>query len=120
MKGAVQRGFWRRLGLLTLCAGLLFACLLLRTPCIFRAVTGIPCLGCGLTRAWLAAFRLDFVMAFSYHPMFWGVPVAAVLYLLVGEKTPNWCRCVYVLLGTAFVVCYVIRLVAHFTGQSVV
>lgn len=52
---------------------------LLDIGCIFRLITGIPCPGCGMTRAWLAALRLDFAAAFAYHPLFWVVPIAFVL-----------------------------------------
>lgn len=65
------------------CTGALFvawlALYLLDIGCICRLVTGIPCPGCGMTRAWLAALRLDFAAAFAYHPLFWVVPIAFVL-----------------------------------------
>jgi hypothetical protein len=38
--------------------------------CPFRLLTGIPCPGCGMTRAFLSAFQLDFRSAFLYHPLF--------------------------------------------------
>lgn len=38
--------------------------------CPFRHFTGIPCPGCGLTRAWWSALHLDFSTAFAYHPLF--------------------------------------------------
>ncbi len=38
--------------------------------CPIRAVTGIPCPGCGITRALLAAMRLQWRSAFSLHPLF--------------------------------------------------
>ena len=69
---------------------------LLDIGCIFRLVTGIPCPGCGMTRAWLAALRLDFAAAFAYHPLFWVVPIAFVLAFVreeVGiEQTKAWYR----------------------------
>ena len=65
------------------CTGALFvawlALYLLDIGCIFRMMTGAPCPGCGMTRAWLAALRLDFAAAFAYHPLFWVVPIAFVL-----------------------------------------
>lgn len=65
------------------CIGALFvawlALYLLDIGCVFRLMTGIPCPGCGMTRAWLAALRLDFTAAFAYHPLFWVVPIAFVL-----------------------------------------
>ena len=51
------------------CIGALFvawlALYLLDIGCVFRLMTGIPCPGCGMTRAWLAALRLDFSAAFA-------------------------------------------------------
>ena len=71
------------------CIGALFvawlALYLLDIGCIFRFMTGIPCPGCGMTRAWLAALRLDFAVAFAYHPLFWVVPIAFVLAFVCEE-----------------------------------
>ena len=36
--------------------------------CVFRFATGVPCPGCGMTRAYLA-----------FHPLFWMVPIAGLL-----------------------------------------
>lgn len=58
---------------------------LLDIGCVFRLMTGIPCPGCGMTRAWLAALRLDFAAAFAYHPLFWMVPIVFVLALAHDE-----------------------------------
>ena len=49
--------------------------------CPIKYVTGISCAGCGMSRAWLSVLRLDFRQAFYYHPLFWMVPAAAVVYL---------------------------------------
>ena len=42
---------------------------------------GVPCPGCGLTRACLAALRLDFSAAFGFHPLFWLI-LPALFYLI--------------------------------------
>lgn len=47
--------------------------------CVVRQVTGLACPGCGMTRAWLAALRLDLAAAVAYHPLFWVVPLAVAL-----------------------------------------
>lgn len=60
---------------LALAAGLV---LVLDTGCLFRRLTGVPCPGCGMTRAFLAAFRLDFPEAFRMHPL-WPLPVPVFL-----------------------------------------
>lgn len=57
----------------------------LRLPCIYRALFDVSCPGCGMTRAWMAALRLDFGAAFGYHWMFWSVPVGYVYFLLDGR-----------------------------------
>lgn len=50
---------------------------LTRLPlCVFRFWTGIPCPGCGMTRALVAAFQGQWRLSFSYHPL--GIPLLAV------------------------------------------
>lgn len=51
-------------------------------PCIFQLLFSIPCPGCGMTHAVLAAIRLDFISAFQYHPMFWSLPLLYLYFLL--------------------------------------
>ncbi|MBQ9735377.1 MAG: DUF2752 domain-containing protein [Clostridia bacterium] len=38
-------------------------------PCLFQALTGLHCFGCGSGRALLALLRLDFYAAFRFHPL---------------------------------------------------
>lgn len=46
--------------------------------CPVRFLTGVSCPGCGMTRAWLEALRLDLPAAVAYHPLFWLFPLAVV------------------------------------------
>lgn len=55
----------------------------IRTTCNLRRVTGIPCPGCGGTRAVKAAFRLDPVGALRHNPFVSSVLLVAVVVLLV-------------------------------------
>lgn len=61
--------------------------------CPAKLFFGIPCPGCGLTRAHLAALQLDFRAAFSYHPLF-PAALPALLYLIhrkiLSVRLPNW------------------------------
>jgi len=50
--------------------------------CPFRALTGLPCPGCGLTRSWVYAAHGWWEQSFSSHP-FGMLLVAAVLVLAV-------------------------------------
>lgn len=45
--------------------------------CLFKAITGIPCPGCGMTRAFLELAKGDFVTAFQLNPL--SIPFFLVL-----------------------------------------
>ncbi|MEN6420524.1 MAG: DUF2752 domain-containing protein, partial [Smithella sp.] len=51
---------------------IVFYCILhmLGIGCPIKFVTGIPCAGCGMSRALYCALKLDFHKAFHYHPLF--------------------------------------------------
>lgn len=111
----------RFLWMLLVCGVLLFW-VAMGWPCTFRSVTGIPCPGCGLSRAWLAALRLDFTAAFAYHPMFWAIPMLAVYALFDGRIfRRRWLNngILAILLG-GIAVCYVIRIVGFLSGELAV
>lgn len=80
--------------------------------CPIRNTTGIPCPGCGMSRAWTAALRLDFASAFSWHPMFWSA--AAAFWLFWKDFRPfrrpwlNWTVNLGLVLG--LMVCYGCRM----------
>lgn len=102
------------------CIGVLFiawlALYLLDIGCVFRLMTGIPCPGCGMTRAWLAALRLDFAAAFAYHPLFWVVPIAFVLAFVREEvassKLKRGIDIVVIVLCVLVVAVWIVRLVS--------
>ena len=89
------------------------------TPCLIREHLGVICPTCGMSRAWLAAFRLDFLSAFRYHPMFWSIPVLALVYLFGGkpfgsEKLGKW---LYVTVLAGLLICYIVRLSMYLSGN---
>ena len=98
-------------GLLAVAMVVGFYCVLflLGITCPIKFVTGVSCMGCGMTRAWLSVFRLDLHSAVAFHPLFWTVPVAAAAF---------WLRRRYKRLGNgilaviiaAFLVVYVVRM----------
>ncbi|MCR4843026.1 MAG: DUF2752 domain-containing protein [Eubacterium sp.] len=86
--------------------------------CPIKYVTGVSCLGCGMTRAWLAVLRLDFSAAFYYHPLFWLVPIGVVWFVYrrrIPKKVYNAGVFTFCAL---FVIVYVVRLF-HSDGQVV-
>lgn len=42
--------------------------------CVFLYFLGIPCPGCGMTRALRALLRLDFAAAFAWNPLIYAMP----------------------------------------------
>ena len=48
--------------------------------CVFMRLTGLPCLGCGGTRCARSLVHLDFGQAFLFHPGFFLVVLAAILW----------------------------------------
>ena len=98
---------------------LLIAWVALALPCPIRFLTGIPCPGCGMSRAWLAVLQLDIAAAFSYHPMFWVLPVLA-LFILYDCAVFRRMRTNYLILGLLLLgvlVCYALRLPGFLDGS---
>lgn len=78
--------------------------------CPIRYVTGIPCPGCGLSRAYIALLHLNIREAFSYHPMFWAIPVLFLACLRYERTRGAWAMALIILLGLGFIVLYVYRI----------
>lgn len=80
--------------------------------CIFISVFGIPCPGCGMTRAVLSALSWDLPSAFQLHPMFWSVPILYLYFLtdgkLIKNKTIN--KTLFVIIAAGFAVTWIIKL----------
>ena len=85
--------------------------------CPFKAVTGIPCPGCGMTRAVLSACKGDFRGAFYYHPL-WIVAVPLVLVEVLnamgGIKIPAKANnMILIIAGILLLAVYIIRLATN-------
>lgn len=76
------------------------------TNCPIKALLGVPCPGCGMTRAVLALLRLDFAGAASMHPLVFLLP--AVLLLLLFWKRGR--RGVLIVSAALLLVTFVVRL----------
>ncbi|OGV37864.1 MAG: hypothetical protein A2X48_08235 [Lentisphaerae bacterium GWF2_49_21] len=91
------------------------------TPCLWKNITGIPCPGCGMTRACTAVFHLDLQSAFQHHPLFLIIPFLAYLFLFPGSWLGRrlvannlfWC-----IIGGLFIGAYVIRMIVLFPDHS--
>ena len=94
--------------LIATAAILLYAavCYFAKISCIILNITGIPCLGCGMTRALLCAVQLRFADAFGYHLMFWSVPLLYLCFLFDGKlfKRNTWNILFYSIILLGFLV----------------
>ena len=95
-----------KLGFCLLYAAAVALWMLLDWECFWIAAFGIPCPGCGMTRAFFAALRLDFREAFRLHPMFWAMPLLGVhLFLDGGLFRRRWANvCFLCALAAGFLV----------------
>lgn len=57
-------------------------------PCFFHALTGLPCPGCGMTRAVSALLQGDWHRAMRYHPLSPAYVVFGTLLTLSAVSTP--------------------------------
>lgn len=84
---------------------------LLDTTCLIKSAVGICCPGCGMSRALLAAFRLDFLSAVALHPLFWTVPLIILYILFDGELLGKIAdRIILSVLLSGFVCVWILRL----------
>ena len=85
MRGRVRAGICALIVLGALFAGAYLSASILGWGCPLQHFTGVPCPGCGMSRAVFALLRLDFAAAFRYHPMIFVLP-PVLLYALFGKK----------------------------------
>ena len=79
--------------------------------CLIRALFHFECPFCGMTRAHLAAMRLDFAAAFGYHPLFFlGLPYLFLLThdMLFKGRLQRPYEITVILLSAAFIINYII------------
>ncbi len=85
----------------------LFGFLTGRSICLFYNVTGVPCPGCGMTRAFLHLLKGDILHAFQYHPLF---PLVIFIPFIFNSGKDR-----YVYIGASLmVIVWIIRLRLYF------
>jgi hypothetical protein len=93
--------------------------LLTDSLCLFQALFGIPCPGCGSTRAAIELFHGHFSEAFAYHPL---IPLSlAILPYAVFRGAFRWRRPVHnaekivvMCILSTYIIVYIIRMVLLF------
>lgn len=86
--------------------------------CPIKFATGISCLGCGMTRAWVSVLKLDFAAAFYYHPLFMIPPIAIIVYFVKSKINIKIYKIIMLTMVIAFITIYMYRLI--FTDGDIV
>lgn len=81
------------------------------TGCPILYFTGVSCPGCGMTRAWIAMLHLDFIRAFTCHPLFLFAPVIALVFLFEDQIDFQKYRWAVMLTAVLFFLVYFVRLI---------
>ncbi len=77
-------------------------------PCFFRYFFDLYCPGCGMTRAILSVFKLDFLSALYYNPLVFAIPyIAAYIVFNFKGKAHKY---ILMAIGILFILNWVIRL----------
>lgn len=79
--------------------------------CPIKFLTGISCAGCGMSRAWMAVFHLDFARAFYFHPLFFTPPVILLVILLKKRIKPAFYKGFIFTMIALYVIVYLYRMI---------
>lgn len=89
--------------------------------CIIRTLIGIPCPGCGMTRAWIEAINLNFYEAFKFHPLFLLAPILIILIIIRGgesiDKYTKYIDISIVIIVVLFLGVYAFRMYMYFPND---
>ena len=106
---------------LLIAAYTVFANFFLGSVCLLKSTTGLPCPGCGGTRAFLALVKGDLVSSLKYNPLLIPAALIFVLYAvawLTNQRTPRYAEQMVKWLGAALIVIYAIRMVLLFPREQ--
>ena len=79
--------------------------------CPIKNMFGIPCAGCGMTRAIISALQLDFVSALQFHPLFFLAPLVITYFLFDGHVFAKCLdRIIIALIAIMFGIVWILRL----------
>lgn len=113
-----------RLPVSTILIWVIVASFMTESTCIYRATLGIPCPGCGMTRAFTSLLSGHYRESFAMNPL-WPLVLAVVglmLYIKLAGKTLGFKQWLLTKKGTQVLIClvfliilvYIIRMILLF------
>ena len=92
------------------------------TICPVVLLTGIPCPGCGMTRALMCVLRLDFAGAWEMHPFIYPIIFLAILFFYNRYFRENKGMKVWfvmmIMIAVGMIIFYVWRMCKYFPGDA--
>ncbi|MEG1287531.1 MAG: DUF2752 domain-containing protein [Clostridium sp.] len=86
-----------------------------------KTFIGVPCPGCGMTRAWIEAISGNFSEAFRFHPLFLAAPILIVLIMIrIKEVNSKYSKVIdisIVVIIVLFILVYIFRMVKYFPNE---
>jgi hypothetical protein len=82
--------------------------------CPFKALTGIPCPGCGMTRALISMTKGDFHAAFRYNPFSFFLLFMIVISVVPGKQAEKLPSIMPVVMNYVFIIILIAVLVFWF------
>ena len=95
--------------------------LFLGTSCIFASTTGLPCPGCGWTRAFFALLEGNIMESLRLYPLLIPCIVFICLYAvlwLACDKMPRFMEIILIILTVALLGVYAVRMLLMFPHNS--
>ena len=106
--------------LLIMVGYMVFAWRFLGTSCLLASTTGLPCPGCGITRATLALLRGDFAESLRFFPMLIPSFAFVIVYAaawLTHEKLPRRMEQALVVFAAILLYVYAVRMALMFPRE---
>ncbi len=93
--------------------------MLLKVGCLSKAIFGVPCPVCGMTRAYLSLLRFDLEAAMRYNPAFPVFPIIClfgILAVIDKKRTRTW----FIAFVSALLVLIIIWIIRLASGTAFV
>lgn len=107
-----MKGFklYHKILLLGLIALVAFGMWYFETGCLVQKFLNIPCMTCGMTRAFFALINGNFSLSFQTHPMLLSIPILILMFLfsdkLFNGKIKKYSVTLLMLIVSGFVLNY--------------